>query len=99
MKNLLISSVTLFSFALSNTVHPDVSEAAPQTETQLTEEPAAETQQPSETEVKYVSKDSTSEKASAAKREKWMYIGLAIGTVIVATVALILVSNNNGHKK
>jgi hypothetical protein len=48
--------------------------------------------------VKEVGKAST-DGMSAAKRRQWQNIALASGAVIVATVAMILVSRNNGHKK
>ena len=39
--------------------------------------------------------DDTSKKS--ARRHMWINIGLAVTAVIVAVVALVLVSNNNGH--
>lgn len=46
---------------------------------------------------KYVGKASE-ESSRTATRERWQNIALAVGAVAVATVALILVANNKGHK-
>ena len=40
----------------------------------------------------------SSEGSKTAKRKMWQNIGLATGAVAIAVTALILVSDNNGHK-
>lgn len=34
----------------------------------------------------------------AARKEQWQNIALAVGAIAVATVAIVLVANNKGHK-
>jgi hypothetical protein len=53
---------------------------------------------PNTSAVKEVGKAST-DGMSAAKKRQWQNIALASGAVVVATVAMILVSRNNGHSK
>lgn len=52
----------------------------------------------SQNEIKQVSKPQNTG-MSPAKKKQWQNIGLAIGAVVIAVVALILVSKNHGHKK
>lgn len=100
MKKIFTSSVTAVAFLFSHTLHADaagdpVEEAVPVVEeTIIALEPTPELPPPpTDKEVGKASADA----ANAAKWKNWQSIALAAGAVTVATVALILVANHQGH--
>lgn len=89
MKKILISTLTITSMLLLPTLRADeasvdaTTEVAPMPETVDEGTPVGQ---------------ASNEGSSDAKKRMWTNIGLAIGAVAIAVTALILVSQNEGHR-
>lgn len=76
-------------------VAPDSTMDQPAADQASTNQPAADEGTPEGTAVGQAS----TEGSKAAKKKMWQNIGLAVGAVAVAVTALILVADNDGHRK
>lgn len=93
--SLLISSLILApALQADNAEYDDDSNAGYATES-MQEENANDAEFEEGTPVGQAANDGS----SAARSKRWQNIALAAGAVVVAVTAMILVANNDGHKK
>jgi hypothetical protein len=110
VKKAIVSSLTATSLLFSNGAFSDAgpeaeasSQLIAQSQEVITEATTDETTPLADADVQPASQESevgvgNDDAAKAAKRRQWGNIALAVGAVVVATVALLLVANNQGHK-
>lgn len=92
MKKSVLSVLTITSMLLV----PGLRAEEPVAEAAVVAEATAEAPQPEVGEGTPVGQAS-SEGSKTAKKKMWQNIGLAVGAVAIAVVALVLVSENSGH--